>query len=108
MQTKHRLLLLVLFFILNIPFSNPHSQFSFLNSAAYAAQLNNNGNGTVTDSSTGLVWQQAEPGTMSWDSALAYCEGLSLTGANDWRLPNIKELESLTDDTRISPALDTT
>ncbi|MBI5194934.1 MAG: DUF1566 domain-containing protein [Nitrospirae bacterium] len=67
-----------------------------------------NGNGTVTDNKTGLVWQQGEPGEMSWGSALSYCEGLSLGGSTDWRLPNIKELESLTDDTRYSPAINTT
>lgn len=91
------LLLLVSLFIFNSSFS-----------IAQASNLSNNGNGTVTDSSTGLVWQQAEPGEKTWNDALAYCEGLSLAGADDWRLPNIKELESLTDDTRFSPALDTT
>ena len=103
MQTKHRLFLLLLFqfFILN-------SQFSILNCSAQAAQLSDNGNGTVTDSKTGLVWQQGEPGAKSWGDALNYCEGLSLGGADDWRLPNVKELESLTDDTRFSPALDRT
>jgi hypothetical protein len=65
-----------------------------------------NGNGTVTDSKTGLIWQQGEAGYMTWGSALSHCEGLSLGGCSDWRLPNIKELESLTDDTRHTPAID--
>ena len=39
--------------------------------------------------------------------ALSYCEGLPLGGKTDWRLPNIKELESLTDDARYNPAIDT-
>jgi hypothetical protein len=73
----------------------------------YAAPFTYNGNGTVTDSKTGLMWQQGEPGYMAWDSALSYCEGLSLGGHSGWRLPNIKELESLTDDTRWNPAIDT-
>jgi hypothetical protein len=73
---------------------------------AGAASFVDNGNGTVTDNKTGLVWQQGEPGYMTWDSALSYCEGLSLGGHSDWRLPNIKELESLTDDTRDNPAID--
>ena len=67
-----------------------------------------NGNGTVTDNVTGLMWQQGEAGTMTWDSALSYCEGLSLGDKSDWRLPNIKEFESITDDTRYNPAIDTT
>ena len=65
-----------------------------------------NGNGTVTDSETGLMWQQGEAAYMTWGSALSYCEGLSLAENSDWRLPNIKELESLTDDTRHDPAID--
>ena len=72
-----------------------------------APSLIENGNGAVTDNRTGLVWQQDEPGYMTWDSALSYCEGLSLGGHSDWRLPNIKELESLTDDTRDNSAIDT-
>jgi hypothetical protein len=76
-------------------------------SPAEAANLLNNGNGTVTDNSTGLVWQQDEPGAMTWGDALSYCEGLSLGGNSDWRLPNVRELESLTDDERYNPAIDT-
>ncbi|RJQ23227.1 MAG: DUF1566 domain-containing protein [Nitrospiraceae bacterium] len=53
------------------------------------------------------MWQQGEPGNKTWGSALSYCEGLSLGNKTDWRLPNIKELESITDDTRFYPAIDT-
>ena len=57
-------------------------------------------NGTVTDSQTGLVWQQQDDATgRTWNDAITYCEGLSLGGYSDWRLPNIKELESITSDT---------
>ena len=73
---------------------------------SYAAPFTDNGNGTVTDHKTGLVWQKGEPGPMTWDTALDYCEGLSLGSKTDWRLPNIKELHSLTDDTRYRPAID--
>jgi hypothetical protein len=65
------------------------------------------GNGTVTDNRTGLVWQQAEPGLMNWQGALDYCNGLELDNKTDWQLPNIKELESLVDDARYIPAIDT-
>jgi hypothetical protein len=69
--------------------------------------LVDNGDGTVTDNRTGLIWQQDEPGTMTWGSALTYCEGLSLAGSTDWRLPNIKELQSLVDETRRDPSIAT-
>ncbi|MDT8335110.1 MAG: DUF1566 domain-containing protein [Desulfurivibrionaceae bacterium] len=44
----------------------------------------------------------------TWKSALADCEGLALAGNSDCRLPNIKEMESLTDDSRYNPAIDRT
>lgn len=71
------------------------------------ATMIDNGNGTVTDNKTGLIWQQGEAGSMIFGSALSYCVGLSLAGHSDWRLPNLKELESLADDSRYNPALNT-
>lgn len=74
-----------------------------------AGNLTDNGNGTVTDSGTLLTWQQGENSKMTWVAALSYCEGLSLAGFTDWRLPNHKELLSLVDDTKTtSPAIDAT
>jgi hypothetical protein len=67
-----------------------------------------NGDGTVTDRATGLVWQQVDDGRRrNWADALAYCEGLTLSGHDDWRLPNVKELQSIVDYSRHDPALDT-
>ncbi len=60
----------------------------------------NNGNGTVTDTGTGLMWQQAtgsNGAAITWKATLAYCENMSLAGYTDWRLPNIRELASLND-----------
>lgn len=73
-----------------------------------SGNLHANGNGTVTDASTGLLWQQYGPGVMTWGNAVSTCQGLELGGHTDWRLPNVKELESLTDDTRYFPTLNTT
>ncbi len=67
-----------------------------------------NGDGTVTDTVTGLMWQQETAGPMTWDAAQGYCEGLTLGGHTDWRLPNINELQPLVDYTRYDPAIDTT
>jgi Protein of unknown function (DUF1566)/Viral BACON domain len=68
-----------------------------------------NGDGTVTDTSTGLMWQQqAGSSTQTWEQALAYCEGLNLGGHTDWRLPTIKELQSLVDYSLYGPAINTT
>ncbi len=55
-----------------------------------------NGDDTVTDDVTGLIWQQeTDDQEHTWEEAIAYCENLDLNDQTDWRLPNIKELESL-------------
>lgn len=76
---------------------------------AAAGTYTNNGNGTVTDAVTTLVWQQQDDAiTKTWEQALTYCEGLSLGGFTDWRLPNIKELRSIVDSSTYSPSITTT
>ncbi len=66
-----------------------------------------NKNGTVTDRASGLMWQQLDDGQRrDWPGALSYCSNLSFAGYNDWRLPNIKELQSIVDYTKHDPALD--
>lgn len=60
-----------------------------------------NGDGTVSDLSTGLMWQQADDGSeRDWENALEYAENLELTGYDDWRLPHAKELQSIVDYSR--------
>ena len=74
-----------------------------------AVSYKDNGDGTVTDTSTDLMWQQVSSSSnKTWERALAYCEGLSLGDYTDWRLPTIKELQSLVDYSRLSPAINTT
>ena len=83
--------------------------FDSLGSEYAAGSYTDNGDGTVTDTSTGLMWQQAGSSNyMDWEQALAYCEGLNLGGYTDWRLPNKKELQSLVDYSRYNPAINTT
>jgi hypothetical protein len=69
--------------------------------------LTDHGNGTLTDSRTGLTWQKIGPAEgMTWEEALKHCDSLWLAGQNGWRLPNIKELRSLSDDRLTQPSLD--
>ena len=67
-----------------------------------------NGDGTVTDKVTGLMWQQqtmtqgqTSPPvyvTLTFSNANGtYCQSLSLGGYSDWRLPSLIELESIVD-----------
>lgn len=73
-----------------------------------------NGDGTVSDNITGLLWQQS-PDTdnngvldvgdkLSLDQALLYCEDLALADYSDWRLPGIKALYSLIDFSGVDPS----
>jgi len=71
-----------------------------------------NGDGTVTDRTTGLMWMQKDSGRgMNWEKAIAYAENLVYAGYDDWRLPNAKELQYIVDysrspDATDSPAID--
>jgi hypothetical protein len=77
----------------------------FLCPSAIAAYIDN-GDGTVTDDGTGLMWQQSTaPGTYNWQKALDYCESLELAGYTDWRLPTAMELVSIVDATRYNPSI---
>ena len=63
-----------------------------------------NGDGTIPDSATGLIWSKADSGEgMDWEDALAWVQQKNeenYLGYNDWRLPNAKELQSIVDYTR--------
>jgi len=66
-----------------------------------------NGDGTITDNYTGLVWQQNPPAdTITWEQALSYSHTLSLAGKTDWRLPNVREIQSLNDVKVVNPSFD--
>jgi len=66
-----------------------------------------NGDGTVADRATGLTWMQADSAEpMDWPRALAYAEGLIFAGHDDWRLPTVKELQSIVDYGRAPDATD--
>lgn len=77
-----------------------------------------NGDGTITDNTTGLIWQKCSIGqtspsctgtasTFQWSSAASQCTSLTLAGKT-WRLPNVEELQTLVDYGNNNPAIDTT
>ena len=64
-----------------------------------------NGDGTITDRATGLMWMKTDSGKkLNWKQALAYAEKLEHAGRSDWRLPNAKELQSIVDYARAPDA----
>ena len=91
----------------NLPASNPDSVYT------------DHGNGTVTDTRTGLMWKQCAEGLSGatcqtgsvrfflWADALADAEASTFASYTDWRLPNVKELSSLVEDCRVSPSINT-
>jgi hypothetical protein len=77
--------------------------------------FHDNSDGTITDRATGLMWSRSDSGHgMNWQDALAWVQGKNtekFLGHEDWRLPNVKELQSIVDytrspDTTHSPAID--
>jgi len=76
--------------------------------AESAQSFTDNGNGTVTDNVTGLMWQQSGDTGATWQGGLDYCNSLSLGNHDDWRLPDVKELYSLVDAATSYPAINET
>jgi hypothetical protein len=85
------------------------------NTAYGQNDLVDNGDGTLTDSASGLMWAQDDSGAgLNWEEALAWVEAQNAAnylGYSDWRLPNAKELQSIVDysrspDTTNSAAID--
>ena len=76
----------------------PNADVDVAAGAPNAASYTDNGDMTVTDDVTGLMWQKAAaPGTYAQAMAVAYCPTLTVGGHRDWRLPTIIELVSLVD-----------
>lgn len=64
-----------------------------------------NGDGTITDHASGLMWTKSDSGkTMNWEEALFYAEDLEKAGYDDWRFPNVKDLQSIVDYSRAPDA----
>jgi len=108
----------------------------FWSGASYAACLTtipattptsdfvDHGDGTVSHTKTGLMWKQCSEGLSgagcatgaatghTWQAALQLAEtlnaGVGFAGFNDWRLPNIKELNSIVERQCFTPAINAT
>ncbi|OOO00513.1 MAG: hypothetical protein ATN35_07050 [Epulopiscium sp. Nele67-Bin004] len=70
-------------------------------------QYVDNGNGTITDNETGLMWMSVDTGeAVNWEEALIQAENSEFAGYSDWRLPDVKELQSIIDYSGSYPAID--
>jgi len=86
--------------------------------AGAALAYTDNGDGTITDANTGLMWEKQSNGDFSvhdmgnvytWDQAfsvhVAALNGASFAGHTDWRVPNVKELMGIVNYENASPAV---
>lgn len=64
-----------------------------------------NGDGTVTDQRTRLVWAKDPEAEMDRSQAKAYVETLVFAGRDDWRLPDVEDLLTIVDFGRTSPSI---
>jgi len=78
-------------------------------------QFIDNGDGTISDLSTGLMWAKDGNGpgcnngeTLGWEDAVDFAEALEFAGYDDWYLPEIKELETIVDYGAVGPAINAT
>ncbi len=79
------------------------------NGGYFLPDLVDNGDGTITDRLTSLMWiQQTDAVKRAWEPSIAYCEDLVFAGYSDWKLPHNKELSSLVDLRKQKPAIDIT
>ncbi len=70
----------------------------FVMTAMASDRFLNNGDGTITDAKTGLMWAAKDNGIpINWPDALSYCQDCSSGGHTDWRMPTLAELMSLYD-----------
>ncbi len=93
------------FFVLYVRGKSDYGQNDFVN----------NGDGTITDWATERMWPQSDSGQgMNWEEALAWVAARNAErylGYDDWRLPDVKELQTIVDysrspDTSGSAAID--
>lgn len=91
------------------------------NIPASTANLIDNGDGTVTHPTTGLMWKLCSEGytysgpssclssasTLQWAAALVLAKNTVFASYSDWRLPNYKELQSLREAQCTNPAINT-
>jgi hypothetical protein len=84
-------------------------------------QFIDNADGTITDEATGLMWMQCSVGQtwsngscvgdadqLNWQQALQQAHGFEFASMDGWRLPNVKELASLTERQCVRPSINAT
>ena len=108
---------LVLLAVISMAPAQAQTCFNDIPASAPDSRYTDNGDGTVTDKATGLIWKQCAEGlsgadcltgsatTFTWQAALKHAETAVFAGSSAWRLPNKKELASLVEQRCYAPAI---
>ena len=64
----------------------------------FVPQFVDNGDGTITDTRTNLMWQKAQPERKSYNDVQEMLKDFELAGYKDWRLPTMNELGTIFDE----------
>lgn len=70
----------------------------------FAAKLTRSGSYIIDDQNK-LIWQDTKDNTnflLTQEDAIEYCNKLSLSGFSDWRVPSVKEYETIINKKRIA------
>ena len=106
-------------FGMSIPCAGTGQDGEYQNGTSIAPRLTDNGDGTVKDNLTGLIWLKDANcfGARPWTDALSDANTLAngscglaehsvgQVRTGEWRLPNVRELHSLMDFSQFAPAL---
>lgn len=100
---------------------NGQTCLSDVDETAASEQFTLNGNGTATHLASGLMWMRCSLGQtfsngsclgqaskLDWQQALLGAHGFSYAGLGGWRVPNIKELATITERACVRPAINET
>jgi hypothetical protein len=63
-----------------------------------------NGDGTILDTQTGLMWSSNFTENLTWKQAIDFASKLELGGLSDWRVPTVKEFMTLIEYAALDPA----
>lgn len=109
----------ILLFVCNL--SLAQTCLTTLDETAPAANFVDNGDGTVSDLTTGLMWMKCSVGQtlqgstcigdaseLDWQQALQFAHGYQYASLDGWRVPNLKELATITERSCVRPAINET